>query len=90
MARRDTGFFAIGDDVGAMGGNEAESLFQLGLKYAAGRGVDVDYIEAHKWFNLAVLKGHTEARRNRSELAAEMSRRDIGVAQKRARAWLYG
>ena len=90
MARRDTGTFAFDENVGAIGGNTAESLFQLGLKYASGRGVECDFVEAHKWFNLAAMKGHGEARRNRGELALEMSRGEVSTAQARARAWLRG
>ena len=45
-------------------------------------------IEAHKWFNLAALRGNAEARRYRSELSAEMSRTEVGEAQRRARQWL--
>ncbi|MEO1207357.1 MAG: SEL1-like repeat protein [Pseudomonadota bacterium] len=90
MARRDTGTFAFDDTVGGLGGNTAESLFQLGLMHASGRGVTLDYVEAHKWFNLAALKGHGEAKRYRSDLAGEMSRRDVAIAQARARTWLYG
>ncbi|MEM8538439.1 MAG: hypothetical protein AAGF56_11345 [Pseudomonadota bacterium] len=90
MARRDTASFAFDDTVGAMGGNTAESLFELGLQYASGRGVELNYIEAHKWFNLATLKGHREARQYRAELAGEMPRRDVAMAQARARSWLRG
>ncbi|MEO1281667.1 MAG: hypothetical protein AAFV69_08040 [Pseudomonadota bacterium] len=90
MARRDTASFAFDDTVGTMGADTGESLFQLGLKHASGRGVELDYVEAHKWFNLATLKGHTEARGYRSDLAGEMSRQDVAAAQARARAWLRG
>lgn len=90
MARRDAGSFAFDDNVGPFGGDTAASLFQLGLKFASGRGVDIDFIEAHKWFNLAAMKGDAAARVYRSELAAEMSRSDVAKAQARARAWLRG
>ena len=86
MARYDaTG--SIIADVGAQG-ETADALFELGLMYSTGRDVDADMIEAHKWFNLAALRGNAEARRYRSELSAEMSRAEIGEAQRRARQWL--
>lgn len=88
MARRDTGSFAFDDTVGVIGGDVAETYFQLGLKYASGREVACDFVEAHKWFNLAAMRGHSQARFNRGELASEMSRREISAAQARARAFL--
>ena len=36
-----------------VGVSGADALFELGLMYCAGRDVEVDLIEAHKWFNLA-------------------------------------
>ncbi len=74
-------------DIAAQGG-AADALFQLGLAYCSGRDGEVDLIEAHKWFNLAALRGNAEAKAYRSELAGEMSKADIGVAQRRAREWL--
>lgn len=65
-----------------------DAIFQLGLMYCAGRDVDQDLIEAHKWFNIAALKGNTEARQYRQEISREMTRQQIGAAQRRAREWL--
>lgn len=72
------------------GGNGAmdDSLFELGLMYSNGRGVSVDLIEAHKWFNLAAMKGNAAAREYRAELARDMSRLQVADAQRRAREWL--
>ena len=40
----------------AMG--DVDALYELGVAYSTGSdGVDVDLIEAHKWFNLAALNG---------------------------------
>jgi TPR repeat protein len=69
-------------------GGGADALFELGLMYCVGRDVDADLVEAHKWFNLAALKGNVEARRYRTEISSEMSRAEIGRAQKAAREWL--
>lgn len=66
----------------------SDALFELGLMYAAGRDVEVDLIEAHKWFNLAAVRGNVEARRYRAELARDMSREEIAQAQRQAREWL--
>lgn len=86
MARFDVAFQEMPEIV-AQGG-AADALFELGLAYCCGRDVEVDMIEAHKWFNLAALRGNSEAKRYRSELASEMSRVEIGQAQRRAREWL--
>ena len=42
---------------------DADALYDLGMAYSTGSGgVDVDLIEAHKWFNLAALNGSEEAK----------------------------
>ena len=69
-------------------GANADALFELGLKYSLGRDVSLDYVEAHKWFNLAALRGNDDAKRYRAELSREMSRQQISEAQKMARQWL--
>jgi uncharacterized protein len=69
-------------------GATVEILFHLGMMYCNGRGADQDLIAAHKWFNLAALKGSEDARHYRSELSREMSPSQIHEAQRQARAWL--
>jgi TPR repeat protein len=63
-------------------------LFERGLYWASGRAGLVDLVAAHKWFNLAALKGHTEAIAMRREIAALMSEAEIVAAQREARAWM--
>lgn len=65
-----------------------EVFVQLGLMYSTGRTVPADRVAAHKWFNLAAFKGHSEAAQLRRELAAEMSEFDIAEAQRAARQWI--
>ena len=67
----------------------SEALYNLGLMYSNGEGVQPDYIEAHKWFNLAAMKGNIEARTWRSELAQEMTAAQVAEAQRQAREWLH-
>ena len=68
---------------------DPDALYDLGLLYATGKeGITPDYVEAHKWFNLAALSGVDEAKLEREELARDMSRTEISEAQKQARAWL--
>lgn len=65
-----------------------EALYELGIMHAAGRSVPPDLVTAHKWFNIAAMKGHAEAARMRREIAAEMTDAEIGQAQRAARDWL--
>ena len=66
----------------------AEMMFDLGMKYSLGRGVERDVCEAHKWFNLAAMRGHERARRYRLELAEELDPQELHEALARARRWL--
>jgi uncharacterized protein len=67
----------------------ANAYFDLGVAYSTGSGgVDVNMIEAHKWFNLAALNGNEEAMYCRAEISDEMTAREIAEAQRQARAWL--
>ena len=66
----------------------ADDMLAMGLKYCFGRGVAQNYVEAHKWFNLAALKGSDNAKSYRCELAREMSAQQIAEAQRQARAWM--
>ncbi len=66
----------------------ADALYNLGLAYSTGQGVRTDYVVAHKWFNLAAVRGIEEAKRWRNQLAGEMNPGQIAQAQKLAREWL--
>jgi hypothetical protein len=63
-------------------------LFERGLYWASGRSGVVNLIAAHKWFNLAALKGRTDAIPLRREVAEIMSEAEIALAQREARAWM--
>lgn len=63
-------------------------LFDLGLVFSTGRDGIVDLIAAHKWFNLAALKGRADAIQLRRELAEQMSAEEVALAQRAARAWM--
>jgi TPR repeat protein len=68
---------------------DADALYQLGVAYSTGTcGLDVDLIEAHKWFNLAALNGSELGQQCRADIADEMTAREIAEAQRQARAWL--
>ena len=63
-------------------------LFERGLYWASGRSGVVNFIAAHKWFNLAALKGRVDAIAMRREVAEQMSEIEIATAQREARAWM--
>ena len=67
---------------------DAEGCFGRGMIYSAGAGVPVDLIEAHKWVNIAAMRGHGDGARLRREIAELMSDSEIGRAQRAARDWL--
>ncbi len=63
-------------------------LFDLGMIYSSGREGSVDLVAAHKWFNLAALKGRVDAIAMRREIASLMSDVEIAAAQREARTWM--
>jgi TPR repeat protein len=65
-----------------------DMLFERGMMYSVGREVPVDLVSAHKWFNLAAVKGNADAVRLRREIADQMSELEIATAQRAARDWL--
>ncbi|UFZ06202.1 hypothetical protein LQG66_07850 [Bradyrhizobium ontarionense] len=69
-------------------GANGDVLFDLGMLHASGRDGLVDLIAAHKWFNLAALRGRVDAVAMRREVAEQMSDADIAIAQREARAWM--
>lgn len=74
----------------ALGATAASThtFFDLGMMYSTGRSVPIDYVTAHKWFNLAAMNGNKEAVRLRQEVAAEMTEAEIAAAQRAARDWM--
>jgi TPR repeat protein len=69
---------------------DRDAFYELGMVYSSGAaGIGVDLIEAHKWFNLAAVAGSEAAQACRSEIAEDMTAREIAEAQKAARAWLH-
>ncbi len=66
----------------------AEAYYRLGLMYSAGRDCPVDYVTAHKWCNIALVRGYRDAAALRSELAAQMSEDELAKALREARMFL--
>ena len=69
-------------------GGGVDALFELGIMYATGREVTTDLVSAHKFFNIAAMRGNDDAKRYRMEISREMNKRQIAEAQRQAREWL--
>ena len=85
-------FEILDSDAAPLGEGPAagDMLFELGMMYSVGRDVPIDLVSAHKWFNLAAMKGNDDAVRLRREVATQMSDVEIATAQRAARDWLRG
>ena len=70
----------------------ASAQFNLGAMYADGQGVPQDYVEAHKWRNLAASRASAEDRQfyaeSRDAVAEKMTPQQVADAQQRATDWL--
>jgi uncharacterized protein len=75
------------NDITTMTAN-AESCLAMGMKYCIGHGVQQNNITAHKWFNIAAIKGSDKAKSYRLELSQEMTATEIAEAQRQARQFL--
>lgn len=68
---------------------QVDAQYQVGILFSTGQGgVPIDYVMAHKWLNLAAMRGSDDARRLRAELAHDMSKEEIAQAQRLAREWI--
>jgi TPR repeat protein len=85
MARFDM----AGQETAAMGGQaRAEALCDMGLMYATGRGCPVDLVSAHKWLNIAAIKGSDRAAELRADLVPTMTKMQLAEALRAARDWM--
>ena len=66
----------------------ATAQYNLGIMYGNGEGVPQDYVEAHKWFNLAGANGVEMGRENREIIEKLMTGEQITEAQGLARDWM--
>ena len=63
-------------------------LLEMGMKYAIGRDCEIDVVEAHKWLNIAAIRGSEKAARMRNQVAATMSKGALAAALRGAREWM--
>ena len=70
--------------------NDSRAMLGLGRAHIWGLGVRQDYVEAHKWLDLAAGRGNATAAARRDALAIEMTAREREEARRLARAWRPG
>ncbi|MBB3311017.1 hypothetical protein FHT78_002761 [Rhizobium sp. BK196] len=77
-------------EMATMGGdnNSADVFCEMGLMYATGRGCAIDLVSAHKWLNIAAIKGNDRAAELRADVAATMSKMQLAEALRAAREWM--
>jgi len=66
---------------------DSDAQFILGRMFGRGEGVLQDYVEAHKWYNLAASRGQRLAATARDAVAERMTPEQIAAAQQLARDW---
>lgn len=76
------------NNVIAGGEAPADMLCDMGLMYATGRNCELDMVAAHKWLNIAAIKGSERAADLRAELSNTMTKSELATALRLAREWM--
>jgi len=63
---------------------DGASLFRLAQLHERGLGLPQDFVEAHRWYNIAASLGNDEARAARDELASHFTENELAEAQRLA------
>ena len=71
----------------AANAGDAKAMLALGRLYMQGLGAPQNYVQAHRWFNLAASRGEAEAVTERDALAGRMAPEQVAKAQDQAAAW---
>ncbi len=66
---------------------DAAAQFRLGQMHMTGDHVALDYVTAHKWFNIAATLGQGDARDLRDTVSALMTPEQLAQAQAATRLW---
>lgn len=74
----------------SVGRGDTKAQHNLGAMYASGQGVPQDFVQAHKWFNLAAAGGDKEAKQERELAASKMTQEEIAEAERLAEEWKLG
>lgn len=71
----------------AANAGDAQSQYRLGKLYEEGLGVPQNFVEAHRWYNLAAAQGDADARAARDAIAGKMTAEELAQARKLAADW---
>jgi TPR repeat protein len=71
---------------------DVDAMVTMGMAYADGIAVPQDYVEAHKWYNVAAPRSkfgdiRNDIMKRRDDLSLKMTTTQIAEAQKLARDW---
>ncbi|MGM0914487.1 MAG: peptidoglycan-binding protein [Pseudomonadota bacterium] len=66
---------------------DTDAQYMLGRLHEAGNGTAQDFVQAHKWYNLAAARGHAHAAEARDALAERMTSGQVAEAQAATRGW---
>ena len=70
------------------GTGNAVAQTNLGLMYDNGLGVEQDYVQAHKWYNIAGTNGDETGRKSKDDVEKQMNPDQIAEAQRLAKEWM--
>jgi TPR repeat protein len=81
--------YEINNMEASIGGEAKADVFcEMGLMYATGRGCELDLVAAHKWLNIAAIKGSERAALLRADLGRTMTKMELAKALRAAREWM--
>jgi len=64
-----------------------QAQYNLGVIYTNGNGIRRDYVEAYKWFAIALAAGNIDAATALVTVSARMTKQQIAEAENRVAAW---
>ncbi|WP_284178166.1 hypothetical protein [Rhabdaerophilum sp. SD176] len=64
-----------------------DSQFNVAILFARGLGVNQDLAESYRWFALAALQGDPDAGKKRDDIAARLTKEQIGRENERVKAF---
>ena len=83
----DSGDYLVAAEEWYIAGSQGDvtSQFRLAQLYEQGLGAPQDFVEAHRWYNIAASLGHAEARKARDELGTRFTSDQLTEAQRLAK-----
>ena len=65
-----------------------DAQYKLGKLYREGLGVDLDYVEAYKWYYIVAKKGYGGGYKYMKMIRREINPAQVSKAEKLAKAWM--